>query len=568
LSLLQWLTLPFLALVLALAGLIGWLSWRAGAAAVDDSATLWLQGTVQRIGDDLQRRAALADSVLQVAFPEGLAAPADVTQDAEALRARFWAAATLHRQDAAHVYYGNRAGQYLALRRTSPQEAELRLKPAEEAPATRQRFRAAAGALLATEAAEAWPDPRQEAWYLAAQSVQPTAWTAVEVDDQTQGLIITRVRRILGSDARPAGVVATDLPLRGVDELLRQLPLSPRALAFVVERDGRLIAASHVPALRRRGDGSWERVSAVDPDQALMAATYSRLLPHLGGSSLAQPEVRQLDVGSGEPVVAGFARLADGTGQDWAVIVAAPRSNLTAGLLANAARTAAAALAAAAVVLILGALIKRRLTRDARELADVAERVGDGDLDTPPGAMGSVELDSLAESMRRMQLRLRTDRVTGLANREAVLTRLHDRMRPGRRKNDAPLVALLYVDLDGFRRINERHGHEAGDTILITLGRRLRQTVRDTDLVARWASDEFVLLLDGVVSFESAEQVRDQVERVLRDPVDLGPNRDAAELGGTVGMALYPGDAEDPDELMRSAEADMMKRKPASVSQW
>ena len=90
---------------------------------------------------------------------------------------------------------------------------------------------------------------------------------------------------------------------------------------------------------------------------------------------------------------------------------------------------------------------------------------------------------------------------------------------------------------------------------------------RDTDLVARWSGDEFVLLLDGVGTPGNAERVRDQVERVLRDPVELGPGRDAVELEGTVGLALSGGDTPEPESLIRAAEDDMLRRKPSSLSQ-
>jgi diguanylate cyclase (GGDEF)-like protein len=266
--------------------------------------------------------------------------------------------------------------------------------------------------------------------------------------------------------------------------------------------------------------------------------------------------------------VASYSRITDGAGHDWTLIVAAPHSDFDAGLLANVAHTAAAALVAAALMLLIAAWIKRSLAGDAVQLAEAMQRIGDGDLDSPPGPMRSAELSALRDHLHRLQLRLRTDRVTGLANREAILNRLHDRMRPGRRHNDAPLLALLFVDLDRFKAVNERHGHEAGDFVLQTIGRRLRQTVRDTDLVARWAGDEFVLLLDGVGTAEHAHRARDQVERVLRDPVELGPGRDAVELDGTVGLALSPSQAGEPDQLIRQAEEDMFQRKPSSLSQW
>jgi diguanylate cyclase (GGDEF)-like protein len=207
--------------------------------------------------------------------------------------------------------------------------------------------------------------------------------------------------------------------------------------------------------------------------------------------------------------------------------------------------------------------VRSRIAADALELARSAQRIGEGGLDAPPGPVASRELDALRDALKQLQRRLRTDRVTGLANRESVLARLHDRVRHGRRRNDAPLLALLFVDLDRFERVNARHGREAGDVVLQAIGRRLRQTVRDTDLVARWSGDEFVLLLDGVGSPENAQRVRDQVERVLRDPVELGEGRDAAELDGTAGLALWPGDASEPDALIRAAAQDMVRRKPA-----
>ncbi len=597
-SLLKLLTLPFLVVVLALATAVALLSYRSANRAVDEPALQWLSTNVQRIGDLIDRQQVAADAQLLAAFPESAAQNEDFGREVQTLQQRLWTALRLRDEAGDSLSAVNRQGQALSVRRLSATDAELLLLTELEGMVTRQVFSVLAAARTGTPAAngtvapghatsqDAVPgpagvrssapsevgvvtqDPRDQAWYRLAVDAGRAVWTATQVDRSGQGLSLMRARPVMTHEGSPALVVATTLPLKPLQDALRALRLPPRGLAVVVDPDGLLVASSGGPVVRRAADGKAERVSVHSTGSAMLSLAYERLLPQLGGSSAARPGSLNLADGMPEPLLASFARVADGAGHDWAVVVVAPRDDFTGGLMANVAHTLAVALVAAALVLLLGAWVKRLLTRDAGELASSLQRIADGDLETPPGPMRSAEMGALRDGLHRMQLRLRTDHVTGLANREAVLNRLHDRMRPGRRHNDAPLLALLFVDLDRFKSINDRHGHEAGDFVLQTIGRRLRQTVRDTDLVARWAGDEFVLLLDGVGTPEHAQRARDQVERVLRDPVELGPGRDAVELDGTVGLALSPADANEPEALLKAAEEDMLQRKPSSLSQW
>lgn len=342
-------------------------------------------------------------------------------------------------------------------------------------------------------------------------------------------------------------------PPREVPNLSAQ---SPRPWVIVFDREGR-------PA-RGVGGATPASLPAADAAGRAPEGLPAAALARLARGTVARPQVSWVELpGAGQLLVA-VAQLDGDPGSSLAVMAAVRRADLVSGVQANAAHTAALALVAVALVLLVGAAARRLVAADALELARSARRIGEGDLDTPPGPMASRELDALRDALQHLRRRLRTDRSTGLANRESVLARLHDRMRHGRRRNDAPLLALLFVDLDRFDRVNARHGREAGDVVLQAIGRRLRQTVRDTDMVARWSGDEFLLLLDGVGSPENAERVRDQVERVLRDPVELGEGREAAELDGTAGLALSPGDASEPEALIRAAAQDMVLRKPVA----
>jgi diguanylate cyclase (GGDEF)-like protein len=209
----------------------------------------------------------------------------------------------------------------------------------------------------------------------------------------------------------------------------------------------------------------------------------------------------------------------------------------------------------------VGLLIVRSVTRDLRRLSHAAARIGDGDLESPIEIQRSDDLGALADNFRLMQRKLRTDKLTGLANREAVVQRLEARIRHQRRYVEAPALAVLFVDIDDFKAINDRYGHDTGDRVLAELGARLVKGVRDTDLVARYAGDEFIVLLDGVVSADAADEVRQHLEHALRAPVAGLPGGEGATVGGSIGLAMYPRDGQEAHSVIAAADQDMYRRK-------
>ena len=161
-----------------------------------------------------------------------------------------------------------------------------------------------------------------------------------------------------------------------------------------------------------------------------------------------------------------------------------------------------------------------------------------------------------------------TDPLTGTANRTALLAEL-DRQVQG--SGIGPVV--LFVDLDGFKGVNDRFGHTAGDSVLRTMADRLRQVVRSRDLLARLGGDEFVVVLndldapddDGPASalaagLVAAHRVAADVQRVLADPVELLPHGSVV-VGASVGVAVHPADGETALELLRSADLQMYRAK-------
>jgi len=149
------------------------------------------------------------------------------------------------------------------------------------------------------------------------------------------------------------------------------------------------------------------------------------------------------------------------------------------------------------------------------------------------------------------------DALTGLPNRNMFQERLRHEMRKARR--DRTYLALLFIDLDGFKQINDSFGHQQGDNLLVEAARRIGGCIRATDTVARIGGDEFVAILPGLAHVQDAERVAENVIGVLNRPFDLSGQQGL--ISGSVGVALYPSDAADAEELLRHADQAMYAAK-------
>ncbi|PWG63880.1 sensor domain-containing protein [Spiribacter halobius] len=152
----------------------------------------------------------------------------------------------------------------------------------------------------------------------------------------------------------------------------------------------------------------------------------------------------------------------------------------------------------------------------------------------------------------------RHDPLTGLPNRWMLQDRLEVALRWAHRYEEQ--VAVVYLDLDGFKQINDRWGHEAGDRLLQEVARRLTGCVREADTVSRVGGDEFVLVLNNIDGREAAERMRKKIHAALEAPCAIGEGREAA-IRGSIGLALYPEDGEDRETLIRIGDGAMYAEK-------
>ena len=149
------------------------------------------------------------------------------------------------------------------------------------------------------------------------------------------------------------------------------------------------------------------------------------------------------------------------------------------------------------------------------------------------------------------------DPLTGLPNRTLFLDRLDAALQRARRQHSK--VAVLFVDLDGFKRVNDTLGHEVGDEVLAGVARRLRGALRRSDTVARLGGDEFGVIVEDLGLPSDAARAAEQVAAALERPI-VGGGRPHA-MQASIGTALSGIDGDAPDELLRCADAEMYRAK-------
>ncbi|MET3055173.1 diguanylate cyclase [Pseudomonas alkylphenolica] len=157
------------------------------------------------------------------------------------------------------------------------------------------------------------------------------------------------------------------------------------------------------------------------------------------------------------------------------------------------------------------------------------------------------------------------DSLTGLPNRAFFEGRLSRTLRNANKYQEH--MALLFLDSDNFKEINDSHGHAAGDEVLVSVATRVRAQLRENDLVARLGGDEFAVLLAPLHSLEDAQRIAEKIIASMRLPIRLAEGQSIV-TSLSVGIAYFPDDGRTPSELLNAADAAMYQAKRNTRGQW
>lgn len=167
------------------------------------------------------------------------------------------------------------------------------------------------------------------------------------------------------------------------------------------------------------------------------------------------------------------------------------------------------------------------------------------------------------DALRRVNAELRHkayhDSLTGLPNRTLFADRLRQALARARRYGDR--VAVLLIDVNGFKRINDTFGHPAGDRVLVEIAARLRARIRQSDTVARWGGDEFSAVLSDVRTAKDAARAAERLVAAFRTPMRVAGRQLAVTI--TIGISMFPNDGEAPDDLLQRADHAMYQADAA-----
>jgi len=171
--------------------------------------------------------------------------------------------------------------------------------------------------------------------------------------------------------------------------------------------------------------------------------------------------------------------------------------------------------------------------------------------------VSEADVSAIKRTEARAQFLALHDSLTGLPNRSHVMQRFTEAVDQIRSAGQQ--AALLFIDLDHFKDVNDTLGHAAGDTLLVEVARRLRGAVRGGDLVARLGGDEFLILLVSQDIRAEVDRVRERLMRTVAEPVQI--NGHEVHVTPSMGVSLYPGDGTDIETLLRNADLAMYTAK-------
>ncbi|MFZ6771830.1 diguanylate cyclase [Undibacterium sp. SXout7W] len=554
-SLRRELVIPITVLVIVVSAAIGWVSMKAGSDAVHTLTQRILIDMATRINLLTEKHLDGAITALESVAPSSQHIPQtqDFSPDMHLLESKFWAASGLFMDVNNYVYFGGKDGRFVGVYRVSRDDVQLLWR--EPGAAKRQVYSVKTigdrHELIRSDEL----DPRKRPWYQAAMSSEQPVWSKIYNNFSFHYPTITLAKAVFEKNHEFVGVVATDLTLKELSGFLSKLDISKNSVAYIVDADGYIVATSGKELPERTVNDLPERMRAIDMKTMLISETFKKInQTHASGA-----ETYSFDIGNGTVDVA-VSPLGNKQGLRWQTVVVVPRSDFMSAINQGLVQSMVIASACIIFALVIALTIVERVIRDIRKLTSAAKKFGNGETMPKLDIHRKDEIGILAQTFTEMENKLRFDKLTQVANRESLFSQINALQKQAR-ENPASSegFTLLFVDLDRFKFINDNYGHDAGDKALVIIAARLRAAIRDTDEVARYGGDEFVLLLKGTRNSIDINHMAEKISSLVEEPIVFEDV--VVDVGASIGWANFPEDGDDYVRLIKIADSRMYSRK-------
>ncbi|MCS6814708.1 MAG: diguanylate cyclase [Cyanobacteria bacterium] len=543
------LVVPFMLQICTTVGITGWLSFRSGQQTIQEIVTRLQQEVSERIIKYTQNYLAVPIVINQLSASE-LRTRQLNPQNLDQLSHHFVDLHHVFRQGINHISFGNQDGTYVAVRRSRGQYPfEVLLVPSNALGQLHTYYANDRGDLIKKRRISLDYDPRQRPWYHQAVQAGKPSWTGIYNYFDATTLGISHVYPIYAS-GKLQGVLATDFDLADISKFLQSLKIGKTGQAFIIERNGQLVASSYKENLFVITPTSTERITASQSQSVLVSQVSTYLQSQFDGfKRINRPYQLSVNTSSGRQFVQ-IMPLVQENGISWLLVVIIPRADFMAEIYRNAQVTAVFCAITLVLSSLVGLLICRWISRSMLRFSQAAQAIADGKLSptdtytiTPPIA----EIVTLAQVFDQMQQQLQASFATLEQTNRTLETQVAQRTLELQRANQALYqlatvdeltqlanrrrfeeylaqawqqaqqaghhLALILCDVDCFKAYNDNYGHRAGDICLQQVAWSMRQAVQQpSNLIARYGGEEFAIVLPAI-NLAGAEHIAEEIRQ-------------------------------------------------------
>ncbi|MEP1074964.1 EAL domain-containing protein [Leptolyngbya sp. PL-A3] len=566
------LVVPFVLQIFTVVGLVGYFSFKNGQRAVNTVAEQLQHEVSDRVNQHLNDYLALPHQLNQLnadAIDQGILNP----QNLEETGRYFWKQAKTF-ENISWIGYaladgkGAGAGRWLDNHGVVIDETINNLNYTYNTDSQGRRIQA----VYKTEY-----DATADEWYIDTVRLQRPNWSRIAVSEGFGNYIAASANYPLyDRNHHLIGALSIDLLLASISDFLKSLKVSPSGQIFIIERNGLLIASSELSEPYEITGDKIQRINVLTSSNDLIRATSQQLKSQFGSFSTikASQELQfrgKALQGSGRKKDNYFVNVTpwkDHYGLDWLVVIVIPESDFMATIHNNARMTVGLCLAALAIATGMGLLTSRWLVCSITRVIRAADALSRNDWQQVPEA-NTQEMAQLAGAFNRMAEQLQEsftqleytahhDPLTGLPNQRAFRLKLLEAI-VRRQHNSNFLFAVLFLDLDYFKLVNDSLGHLAGDKLLTITATRLKACIRPTDTIARFGGDEFVILLEDIADVNSVIHIAERISREIQHPFYL--DNSEVFISTSIGIVLSSEQTQHPDSFLSNADIALYRAK-------